>query len=221
MKAISYLALLAITFFAVSCNSNTSNNKVEATDSQAAMSAEGPQKLVVDAAKSTIHWKGFKPGGSHHGTLGLKSGELSLDGSTLKSGSFVLDMNAIVNEDLTDDKMKEQLVGHLKSADFFDVEKYPEGSFTITSVEEVSKTSTSADIKISGNLELKGVSKNISFDAKVVVDGDTFTATTPVFTIDRIQWGVNYGSKNIFKDLKDKFINDEMEINMVIVAKKS
>lgn len=214
MKAYYLLAAVAL-FIATSCTSK-SGNKVDASESQEAAVSVGAQKLAVDTLNSKIAWTGYKPGGSHHGTLGIKQGELSIEGGELKSGSFVFDMNKIVDEDLTDVKMKEQLVGHLKSADFFDVTKFPEGKFTITKVEALSDSVSTH--RISGNLELKGVSKNITFDAKVTNEGNTYKATTATFTIDRTQWGVNYGSKNIFKDLKDKFINDDMEITITIVA---
>jgi polyisoprenoid-binding protein YceI len=163
-----------------------------------------------------VAWKGYKPGGSHHGTLGIKQGELSVENGELVSGTFTLDMNKILCEDLTDAKMNEQLVGHLKNADFFDVAKYPEGKFTITTVEKLNDGVNTH--RISGNLELKGVSKNITFDANVTNEGTSYKATTATFTIDRTQWGVNYGSKNIFKDLKDSFINDDMEVTITIVA---
>ncbi len=210
-----YLILLSVLLFA-SCGQQ-SKNKIDPSEAKEAAAAEG-QKLTVDTSASTIHWTGFKPGGSHHGTLGIKSGELFVEGTTLKSGSFVLDMNAIVCEDLKDEKSNQQLVGHLKSADFFEVEKYQEGKFTITGTEELSGGADSIKVKISGNLELKGVSKNISFNATIKKEGTNYIATTDVFSIDRTQWGVNYGSKNIFKDLKDSFINDEMEIRLVIIA---
>ena len=214
MKAYYLVAAMAL-FVATSCTSK-SGNKVDASESQAAAVSVGAQKLAVDTINSKIAWTGYKPAGSHHGTLAIKHGELSIEGDELKSGSFVFDMNKIVNEDLTDAKMNEQLVGHLKSADFFDVAKYPEGKFTITKVEKLNDGVSTH--RISGNLELKGVSKNISFDANVTNEGNTYKATTVTFKIDRTQWGVNYGSKNIFKDLKDSFINDDMEITITIVA---
>ncbi len=210
-----YLFILSALLF-LSCGQQ-SKNKTEASDAQEAAPAEG-QKLMVDTAASSIHWTGFKPGGHHSGTLGIKSGELYIEGTTLKSGSFILDMNAIVCEDIKDADMSQKLVGHLKSADFFDVEKYPEGQFIITGSQELSKGTDSLNVKISGNLNLKDVSKNISFDATIKKDGHNYVATTAPFSIDRIQWGVNYGSKNIFKDLKDSFINDEIEIRLVIIA---
>ena len=47
------------------------------------------------------------------------------------------------------------------------------------------------------------------------------TIQSEAFIIDRTQWGVNYGSKSIFDDLGDKFINDDMELKILILAKKS
>lgn len=214
MKAYYLLAAVAL-FIATSCSSK-SGNKVDASDAKEATANVGSQKLVVDTLASTVAWKGYKPGGSHHGTLGIKQGELSVENGELVSGTFTLDMNKILCEDLTDAKMNEQLVGHLKNADFFDVAKYPEGKFTITTVEKLNDGVNTH--RISGNLELKGVSKNITFDTKVTNEGTSYKATTATFTIDRTQWGVNYGSKNIFKDLKDSFINDDMEVTITIVA---
>lgn len=218
MKMYNYFIALALILAVSACGGKSSGNKTEASAAKEVAVAEG-QDLVVDLSASTINWKGFKPGGSHYGVLSLKSGELYIDGGALKSGTFVIDMNSINVEDLEAGKGKEQLEGHLKNADFFDVEKYPEGKFTITGVEELSGSEYTH--KISGNLELKEAVKNISFDATISKDGDTYTAKTATFTIDRTQWGVNYGSKNIFKDLKDAFINDDMEITITLVAKNA
>ena len=101
----SYLLVLSIVLFATSC-SNSPKNKIEGTDSQAIADGSGEQ-LVVDTQASSIHWVGTKPGGSHHGTIGIKEGSLAINGTEVASGSFIIDMNAIVNEDLTDQKMNE------------------------------------------------------------------------------------------------------------------
>lgn len=212
----SYLLVLSILLFAASC-SNNPKNKVEGTDSQTIANGSGEQ-LVVDTQASSIHWIGTKPGGSHHGTIGIKDGSLAINGTELASGSFTIDMNAIVDEDLTDQKMNEMLVTHLKSADFFDVEKYPTSTFAITKVEAVSGNDTITH-RISGNLKMKDVEKNITFDAKITKEGDAYKAVTVPFTINRTQWNVQYGSKSIFADLKDKFIDDNIELQITIIAK--
>lgn len=212
----SYLLVLSIVLFAASC-SNSPKNKIEGTDSQAIADGSGEQ-LVVDTQASSIHWVGTKPGGSHHGTIGIKEGSLAINGTDVASGSFIIDMNAIVDEDLTDQKMNEMLVNHLKSADFFDVEKYPTSSFAITKVEAVAGND-SITHRISGNLKMKDVDKNITFDAKITKEGDAYKAVTIPFTINRTQWNVQYGSKSIFADLKDKFIDDNIELQITIIAK--
>lgn len=213
----TYFLAIAALLFVASCNTAT-KNKVDGTDAQAAASGAG-EKLVVDAQSSSVHWVGSKVGGSHHGTVGLKSGELAINGEAVASGSFVIDMNAIVDEDLTEGKMNEMLVNHLKSEDFFDVAKYPESTFTITKVEAAATPNDSVNYLVSGNLKLKDVEKNITFGAKVTKDGDTYKAVTVPFTIDRTQWNVKYGSKTLFADLKENIVNDNIELQITIVAK--
>ena len=66
---------------------------------------------------------------------------------------------------------------------------------------------------------MKDIEKNITFGAKITKDGDIYKAVTVPFTIDRTQWKVEYGSKTIFADLKDKIIQDEIELQITIVAR--
>ncbi|MBB4036091.1 polyisoprenoid-binding protein YceI [Dysgonomonas hofstadii] len=213
-----YLAAIAALVFTASCGGNAVKNKVEGTDAQTAAAGAG-QELVVDTTASVIKWKGSKVGGSHHGTIALKSGNLSINGESLASGSFVIDMNRIVDEDLTQKNMNEMLVNHLKSEEFFDVAKYPESTFTITKIEAGTNTTDSVTHLVSGNLKLKDVEKNITFGAKITKEGDLYKAVTVPFTIDRTQWNVTYGSKTLFANLKDNIVDDNIELQITIVAK--
>lgn len=217
MKKISYLLVAVSLIFAATSCGNKAKNQVDGTDAQAVAQGEGV-KLAVDSAQSVIEWKGSKVGGTHHGTLALKSSEVTVKDSVLQAGSFVVDMNSIVDIDQTVASMNKMLVDHLKSADFFDVAQFPEAKFEITSSEAVAGND-SVNYRISGNLTLKGVDKNVTFGAKVSKDGDVYTAVSESFSIDRTQWGVNYGSKSVFADLKDKIVNDNIELRIKIVAK--
>lgn len=210
------LLALFILVFAVSCNAPV-KNKVEATEAQKAATGSGVE-LIVDTQASSIHWHGSKVGGSHHGTISLKSGNININGEEVGTNSFVIDMNSIVNEDLTQKEMNEMLVNHLKSEDFFDVAKYPESTFTITKIEAVANASDSVTHNVSGNLKLKDVEKNITFGAKVTKEGNQYTAVTVPFTIDRTQWNVKYGSKTVFADLKENVVNDNIELQIKVVA---
>ena len=69
---------------------------------------------------------------------------------------------------------------------------------------------------IRGNLKLKDVTKNISFPARVDLDGNTLKAKSN-FDIDRTQWQMNYGND---KTLGDKFISETVNIELDLKAKK-
>jgi polyisoprenoid-binding protein YceI len=88
----------------------------------------------VDVKQSKVTWKGYKVTGQHEGTIDLKEGKLTFEGNKLKGGHFVIDMTTLGSTDL-EGGMKGKLDGHLKSDDFFGVEKHPTASFTITKVE--------------------------------------------------------------------------------------
>ncbi len=210
-----YLFLALLSIILMSCGSRSTADKAEAGEAQRVKNTEqAASDLTVNTALSKIHWKGFKPGGGHHGTLSLKEGTVNLKNGALVGGRFVIDMNTIVDEDLTGES-NQKLVGHLKSADFFDVAQYPVSEFVITSLLPGGNEPTQ---EITGNLTMKGVTKSIGFVAEISVNNGKFMASTSAFTVDRTQWGVNYGSKNIFKNLADSFINDEMEIQIQIVG---
>ena len=108
-------------------------------------------------------------------------------------------MNTLTNEDLEDEGYNQKLVGHLKSDDFFGVEKYPTSSFEITSATKFSNGKAT----VSGKLSIKGKTENISFD--VVKNGSAYIAKVDV---DRSKFDVRYGSDSFFDNLGDKVIDD-------------
>ncbi|MDV7400054.1 YceI family protein, partial [Arthrospira platensis SPKY1] len=85
------------------------------------------------------------------------------------------------------------------------------GVFEITSV-----TAGDAGTTISGNLTLKGISKNVTFNAAVNVTEDTFEILSDEFKINRTDWGINFMSASVFDDLKDKFIDDEIVLKVSV-----
>jgi polyisoprenoid-binding protein YceI len=157
------------------------------------------QKSEINHSKSVVEWTGKKIGGSHTGEIKLKSGYLEFKGDDIVGGTVVMDMSSITNTDLTDEGYNQKLVGHLKSDDFFGVEKYPTASF------EVTKSSKFKDGKasVSGKLTIKGKTEEITFD--VLKEGDKFSAQIEV---DRSKFDVRYGSNSFFDNLGDKAIND-------------
>src|SRR5690606_20908970 len=97
----------------------------------------------VNVKESQVNWKGYKVTGSHYGTIALQRGSLEFQGDVLTGGEFIVDMNSINTTDLSGE-YKEQLDGHLKSDDFFGVEKYPTATLKITKVASSGKNSYDA-----------------------------------------------------------------------------
>lgn len=166
---------------------------------------------TVDAAKSTITWVGKKVTGSHNGTVSLKSGTLIFDGKKLVQGGFIIDMNSIKDADGS-----AKLEGHLKADDFFGVAKFPAAQFVITKV-----TGSGANVTVTGDLTIKGITKPLSFPATVSVNADgTVSALAGKIVVDRTKYDIRYGSKSFFDSIGDKAIDDNFEIAVKLVAKK-
>ena len=115
-----------------------------------------------------------------------------------------------------EDEGNAKLAGHLKSPDFFDVEAFPASAFEVTGF-----TSENGKMMLSGNLKMKDVENNISIPVMVSENNDTITITSESFSVDRSKWNIKYGSKSFFDDLGDKFINDDMELQIKITANKA
>lgn len=72
----------------------------------------------------------------------------------------VIELNAETNSISTDNDQRDT---HLKSADFFDVQKYPALSFTSTSLQKVEGTK----YKLTGDLTIHGITKKVELDATI------------------------------------------------------
>lgn len=169
----------------------------------------------VDTEKSVVTWVGQKVAGKHNGTLKIKSGMVQLENDQLKSGEFVLDMNSIDNLDL-EGEWKTKLIDHLKSDDFFNVSKYPTGTFKTTNVTPGSKT---GEYNVTGDLTIKGIKKPISFPLTMAMDKGVAKAKANL-SIDRLKWDIKYNSGKFFdaKKLGDKMIYDEIQVGLDLVA---
>ena len=181
-----------------------------------AIAASAPQTTYkVDTSASKVIWKGYKVTGEHTGTVIIKNGQLNMTDDKLVSGSFEIDMTSIKVTDLSGD-MKGKLEGHLKSGDFFGVEKYPTAKFTITrAIPQDSK----GNYKIIGNLTIKESTHSVKFFANVQKGSKGITASGKV-TVDRSEYDVRYGSGSFFDGLGDKTIYDEFELDVNLVASK-
>jgi polyisoprenoid-binding protein YceI len=165
-------------------------------------------KVTVENSKLT--WKGYKPTGDNTGTITLTSGNIVVKNNTLSGGSFVADMSTI-----KDNEGNAKLEGHLKSEDFFEVAAFPTAKFDITKSEI-----KGAKVYVTGNMTIKGITKQITFPATLAINKENVTLTSDTFQINRADFNVKYKSKTFFNDLKDKYVNDDFDFKVTIVAKK-
>lgn len=181
--------LFAATF--ISCKKE---KPVTSEHSEITTTKEGNQ-FVIDTMTSKIEWKGYKvfksENTSHFGIIKFESGDITVKEGNLESGKFVANMTSLTSEDLKNDaEQLGKLNGHLKSADFFDVEKFPTASYEITKVTPA--TEGDYNTILDGNLTIKGITKPTQFKANVSVkEGEVNIASEPK-DIDRELFGVKF-----------------------------
>ncbi len=217
-----FCVFLTLTLFLCTCV-RPPKNKVIISDPQRIPPASG-KLLTIDYTLSAICWKGYKPIKMNFGILRFKRGELYIEDNQLVGGVFIIDMNSIICENIIDKNKNEKYIQYLKSPDFFDTKKYPEGKFVITKSRTNSFGFNYLDVSISGNLELKGITKNITFNAIIkkknnVFLSDFYKAKSQYFSIDRTKWKINHVKKNIVKGFKNSLCYHDIGIYVEIVAK--
>ena len=213
------LRLLPILLFGMmqGCSEAPKGDKATIIEKQYASEAKG-KVFAVDTAVSRIRFTGHGVGKNHPGSFHLSHGTVGVAGNEVTGGSFVINVKSMELEQ-KGGMFDKKLHPHLLSGDFFDADRFGTAKFEITKVEPYSSSDTSvvrgANYKVSGNLTLKDVTKNITFPAQIDLDGNILKAKAN-FDIDRRQWNMNYGND---KTLGDKFISETVNIEMDLQAK--
>ncbi len=184
------------------------------------------EKFIVLLTDSKVHWLAKKVTGQHEGDVLLKSGEVTMDKKKLKSGSFEIDMNSITCTDIKDAGTNKKLLGHLKSSDFFSVEKHKTASLIITSAKAIEGTSMMAEMaddksegyEVVANLTIKEKTAPVTFKVYVLQTGKTVTAKAKL-TFDRTKYDIQYGSASFFEGLGDRAIYNDVELTINVTAK--
>ena len=178
------------------------------------------RECVVDIEKSTVEWIGRNLASTHRGTLRLLEGRMSVRETTLAGGSVTLDLRSIQNTDLEDPGMRRLLEHHLKSDDFFDVERFPTAEVVFTSAVPIADaTPGTPNARIAAELTLKGVTHPIEFPAIVAESDDGTITGVAQMEIDRTRWNVLYGSGRFYRMLGKHLVGDFITLLVKIVAK--
>jgi len=198
-KRNAFLFGMILVFCMAGCAADPAADKPDAKVSEAqpvsAPAANGT--LLTFSDDSSVGWVGSKVTGSHEGGFRVFEGEIRLvnDDPTASSVSVTIDTTSLWSD-------SEKLTDHLKSADFFEVETYPTATFVSTAIEDAESGYT-----VTGNLDLHGVEKSISFPAEIeLVDG--VVSVRASFAIKRFDFAIEYPG------MKDDLIRDEVAITL-------
>jgi len=213
--SITYLILIIAPLFFGCGVPVKEENKNNALASFVSSGHGASEKYIIDTKESVLTWEGsmvFGFGEEHIGYVYTSKGELMIEKGQLVEGTVEIDMNTI---EYKDKESKNTPVKHLKSPDYFDVEKFPISTFSITKVAYADR----GNIKVTGNLTIKGMTNPVTFPAKIEVN-DGIVKANGKLVIDRTKWGIRYRSGKYYDNLADQTVSDEIEFHMKIVAKK-
>lgn len=226
MKKLIYV--IAAGLFFATCTAPESDKAKTTEAKQEAVNTAGV-KYLVDTKASRVEWIGTKVSGYHTGSVTIKSGELMVSNGNIMSGNFVMDMTTIVASGpaKVSEGNSKKLTGHLHSAEFFDVQKFPEAAFVITDVKPFSGAVNEPDDErqeklkeykvtnpthmVSGNLTIRGITKNIEFPALINIINNV-TEARAKFNINRKDWGITYPGQ------PDDLIRDEVHLGIFLRA---
>lgn len=230
--------MVAAVLLVVACGPK--EKTVETSDAKAVASASG-EAMMVRTDNSMVTWIGSKPAGKHNGTIPITAGVINVEGNDIVAANFQMDITNLVVLDLpADSEYNSKLKGHLMSADFFDAENHPTATFEMTGAEIFDATKVSSDLDepktdytpasmgdimvenpthiISGNLTMRGTTKNISFPAIVTMENGMVKAKAS-FNIDRTEWGLTFKERaSLAEKLKDDFIYNTVNVGFELEA---
>lgn len=202
------LTIVLPLLLAAAC-ANPASDKPKAVTNEAAPVASAPvagEKYSITPDNSKIEFVGSKVTGSHNGSFGKFSGAIDYLGQPEKSRvTITIDLDSLTADD-------PKLTSHLKTADFFDVAKHPQATFQSTEIK--AGGDKGATHTITGNLQLHGVTKSITFPATIAVSPGAITVDS-TFAINRKDFGINYAGA------ADNLIRDEVVLTLRVRGVKS
>lgn len=207
------LRILVLLLLASSCveksNSEVQKALIQKQQSLSYIGVLTVDTLKLDLGQSKLYWKGTKMrgAGSHEGEVRINKGYLLRDKTGLTGGKFEIDMKSISITDIpiTDPIPIKNLTDHLMQTDFFDADNFHFSEFEITEI----NGHYTENLEISGNLTIRGITKNISFLA--IQRGNSISTR---FLIDRFDWNIAYEGSWADRTLVDR--NIEFQIELVL-----
>jgi polyisoprenoid-binding protein YceI len=211
MRIASVSAALLLFVFVSGCKDPTTGKVRAAVGTPVAEAAEKPteNETIVRTYEfsgdgSRIDWVGSKVTGQHEGGFKDFSGTVEVPDGDLSRARIEVEIDL---KSLWSDT--DQLTLHLNSADFFETSVNPKSKFVSTSIEKGGEGD--ATHTVTGNLDLHGVKKSITFPAKIELSDDGLVSNAQ-FALDRQLFAVKYAG------MPDDLIKDDVLVKLSISA---
>lgn len=218
---VAILILIVVVLFAYQKTKSANTEPLPDVDTTAS-ATEIPAELlafnsfVINTNQSMVNWEGKKTllvDYVDRGTLKLKSGEIKVENGQFVSGEVIIDMNSLAASSTGKGDGESNLTKHLKSADFFNVETYPEAKFVAKSGVE----QPNGSFMLTGDLTIKDKTNEVSIPAAITQVSSTSVSVAGKIELDRTLWDVRFGSGKFFEDLGDAVIDDKFTVEFVAV----
>jgi polyisoprenoid-binding protein YceI len=212
LLTVAGLSSVMLLSFTGNFNTSTDETTEGITESE---SVNAPEKFMLDPEKCKLEWTCKGVGKQHNGTITISTGSIVVDTKQITSIYTYIDMKTIKDQDIKDAGFNKQLTDHLKSADFFNISKFPSATFKMTKATRLDVPEGQVNYTIVGDLMIKGITKSVEFPATVIFGKKKINANATL-SIDRTQWDIKYNSGNFFQDLGDKLIEDKIDIKIAL-----
>ena len=205
--------LLILFLFLAGCGTKK-DTEISSNSSNIISPEQGLYSVVID--ETELLWIGKELSTKiHTGTLNLSNGLIQVDNDKTITGNVTINMSTINVTDLQG-RAKEMLEGHLRSADFFEVENFPEATLSFKSK---SFNKLKNQINFEGELIIKDISNPIIFNA-TLLESSPYLKAKAILSFDRSKYDVRFRSGSFFENLGDKLILDDIDVNITLVTRK-
>lgn len=201
-----------------SCGGSTGSEQTEtapsSTSQKTSISAE-KKFYMADVDQSNVHWLGKKVTGEHEGDLKLVGAKLAMANGLIQEGNFIFNMKSITCTDIESQDYNDKFIDHLRSDDFFSIEKYPTATYDI----KASKKANGNSLSVTGDLKIKD--KVVMQDVMMeIIEEGTSLVLKGQAVVDRTAFDIRYGSGKFFDNLGDRMIDDDfvLDFNLVMVS---
>ena len=195
----------------VSCDGASENENVKLTNAELAADLDYVNDFTVSSEKSNVAWNCEMMGlYGHSGIVSIKEGEFRTFENQVIGGALTIDMKSMRTTD--DNKLyvngsRQDLLGHLKSPEFFDVSEFPEAKFVITEIFENS---------IIGDLTIKGITFEEKLEMVEMTQSRLGLEVSGLLVFNRQDYDVYYNHP-----MKDMIISDDVVLHVVVVGEES